>query len=425
MPDKPSYNALEQRIDLLEKDLRLYKCLQNEKLEKERRFALTLEATGDGMWDWDVPSGKAYFCPNYYTMLDYEPDELPPGYETWFNLLHPDDRKNTEENIQKHIAMKLDSFDVEFRLKTKSGRWKWINGRGKVVERDENLQPIRMVGVHVDIDARKEMEVALAQSRTQLDSVLESFNGIIYTCARNYRIDYYNTAFTQKANRDVYGDLCYKAQHDLDQPCPWCVIDQVFEGKSVNTEFQSPKDNRWYLSINNPVYGPQGTVERKQTTIIDITDRKATEQKLAAKEKHLEKMNEALKSMVDHRELEKKAIEESILTNLKRLVFPYLEKLNNSGLDIEPRTYVDILKSNLEDLISPFSNTVSAKYLDLTPTEIQVSDLIRQGKTSKEIASLLNVSTSAVSFHRNNIREKLGLLNKKTNLKTYLTSLAV
>ena len=135
-------------------------------------------------------------------------------------------------------------------------------------------------------------------------------------------------------------------------------------------------------------------------------------------------MNEALTSMLNHRELEKKAVETSILASLKRLVFPYVEKLENSVLDTEAQTYVNIIKSNLKEVISPFSHTVSIKYQNLTPTEIKVADLIRQGKSSKEIAAFLNVSSSAVSFHRNNIREKMGLLNKKTNLRTYLAALA-
>jgi DNA-binding CsgD family transcriptional regulator len=81
-----------------------------------------------------------------------------------------------------------------------------------------------------------------------------------------------------------------------------------------------------------------------------------------------------------------------------------------------------IVRSNLKDLMAPIANTLSLKYIDFTPTEIQVANLVAQGKTSKEIATMLNVSAKAVSFHRANIRKKLGLLNKKTNLKTFLQS---
>jgi DNA-binding NarL/FixJ family response regulator len=104
------------------------------------------------------------------------------------------------------------------------------------------------------------------------------------------------------------------------------------------------------------------------------------------------------------------------------LVFPYLEKLENKKLEAEAQTYLNIVRSNLKDLMAPIANTLSLKYIDFTPSEIQVANLVTQGKTSKEIASMLNVSTKAVSFHRINIRKKLGLGNTKTNLRTYLQS---
>jgi DNA-binding CsgD family transcriptional regulator len=109
--------------------------------------------------------------------------------------------------------------------------------------------------------------------------------------------------------------------------------------------------------------------------------------------------------------------------NIKELVIPYLEKLKKNRLDEKQEAYVGILESNLNDIISPFSHRLSSKFLNFTPTEIQIANLLRQGKTSKEIAELINSSPKTVAFHRENIRRKLGLKNKKTNLKSYLLSL--
>jgi DNA-binding CsgD family transcriptional regulator len=91
-------------------------------------------------------------------------------------------------------------------------------------------------------------------------------------------------------------------------------------------------------------------------------------------------------------------------------------------LDEKQNTYLNILESNLNDITSSFSVRLSSKYLNLTPTEIQVTNLIGQGKESKEIAELLNSSPRTIAFHRERIRKKLGLRNKKTNLKAYLMS---
>jgi DNA-binding CsgD family transcriptional regulator len=92
-------------------------------------------------------------------------------------------------------------------------------------------------------------------------------------------------------------------------------------------------------------------------------------------------------------------------------------------LDDKQSAYVNILESNLNDIISPFLQKLSSKYMDFTPTEIQVANLVREGKPTKEISELLNISERGIEFHRNNIRMKLGLKNRKTNLRTYLLSL--
>ena len=154
--------------------------------------------------------------------------------------------------------------------------------------------------------------------------------------------------------------------------------------------------------------------------ITDITERKEKDLKLEKQAKNLEEVNTALKVLLEQREKEKSEITETLLTNIKKLVYPYIEKLENMGLDQDRQTIVNIIKTNINDLISPLANNLSSEYFSLTSSEIQIADLIKHGKTSKEIASMLNVSPKAVSFHRGNIRKKLGLLNKKINLRSYL-----
>ena len=163
----------------------------------------------------------------------------------------------------------------------------------------------------------------------------------------------------------------------------------------------------------------------------EITERKQAEialqekdQKLERQAQHLKEVNTALTVLLEHREEEKKRLEENILSNVQKLIFPYIEKLESSQLNGKNKTYIDIIKSNLKELVSPFANTLSSKYSILTPTEIQIADLIKHGRTSKEIASLLNLSLKAISFHRGNIRRKLGLAKKKINLRSHLQSLA-
>ena len=111
------------------------------------------------------------------------------------------------------------------------------------------------------------------------------------------------------------------------------------------------------------------------------------------------------------------------MANFKGLVEPFFEKLKESRLTEDQKAYVNILESNLKDIISPFARHMSSQYLNLTPAEMQIANLIKQGKTTKDIANLLNLSTRTISFHRENIRNKLGLKNQKANLRSYLLSL--
>jgi PAS domain S-box-containing protein len=159
----------------------------------------------------------------------------------------------------------------------------------------------------------------------------------------------------------------------------------------------------------------------------DISDHKALIQRLKKRQaeldektRYLEKANLALKNSLDHREVEKRAIEENIIVNLKRFVFPYLEKLENCRISADARAYLNILQTNLHEITSQFSETIFSKYVDLTPTEIRIADFIRDGKDSKEIAHILGLSPSSVHWHRKNIREKLQL-----NLKSIASKLII
>lgn len=161
----------------------------------------------------------------------------------------------------------------------------------------------------------------------------------------------------------------------------------------------------------------------------DITKRhqierelKERETELVAKTGALEDLNTALTVLLKKREQDKSELEDKVLFSAKELVIPYLEGLRNTDLNIRQWTLLDIALSNLGDIVSPFAEHMSTKISSLTPTELKVANLVKQGKTTKEIAELLYLSPKTIDCHRENIRKKIGIKNTKINLRTHLIS---
>lgn len=160
----------------------------------------------------------------------------------------------------------------------------------------------------------------------------------------------------------------------------------------------------------------------------EVLRRKQAEKALREKQKALnlkvntlKELNASLRVLLERRAEDTKAVGEKVLSNVKLLLVPFLDKLNRTRLDPRQRAYLDVLRSTLDAIISPFSRELSSKYLSLTPTEIHVANLVREGKKSREIAEMMELSKRTVESHRQNIREKLGLKGKG-NLRSSLLS---
>ncbi len=162
---------------------------------------------------------------------------------------------------------------------------------------------------------------------------------------------------------------------------------------------------------------------------VDITKRKTAlklskkkQQELITKSKELEEVNAALRVLLKKREEDQIELEDRVLSNVKHNIEPYLEKLQRSRLNERQKTYIEIIQTNLNDIISPFARNLSSVYYHLTPQEIQIAGLVKEGKTNKDIAAIMSLSLKTIEFHRTNIRKKLGLKTRKANLRSYLMS---
>jgi DNA-binding CsgD family transcriptional regulator len=157
-------------------------------------------------------------------------------------------------------------------------------------------------------------------------------------------------------------------------------------------------------------------------TLLDITGRKKREKELALKNRRLEDLNTTLKVLLEQRMEDKKEIEATLLTNIRGLVMPPLEMLKACMTDPRSSGCLDLLEANLQDVLSPFLANMKERCLNLTSKEIQIAQMVKQGKTTKEIAQMLSLSHKTIDYHRAKIRKKMNIKNKDVSLSSCLSS---
>ncbi|WP_321495955.1 PAS and helix-turn-helix domain-containing protein [uncultured Desulfobacter sp.] len=261
--------------------------------------------------------------------------------------------------------------------------------------------------------------------RTAINSMTNPFAVIN---ANDYTIELANDAY---GGKKVTGRKCHAVWRlqsspctDDDYPCP--VREVQKKQKSFVREYTLYDDlgNPTSTEIFAfPVFDSNGQLTQIIINRINVTNRKRSELKLEQKAAELKDMNAALKVLLKRRELDKDDIEQNIFANYKMLITPIIQDLKTTLTQENQEEIVESLELSFKNILSPFSKNLSDKLINLTPTEIHVAQLIKSGKSNKEIAQFLNCSVHTVSRHRDNIRAKTNLKNKKMNLRSFLLSL--
>jgi PAS domain S-box-containing protein len=290
-----------------------------------------------------------------------------------------------------------------------------------------------------DVTARKRGEKYLRASEHKYRLLVENLPGVVYKGYKDWSVDFVDekietlTGYSMKefnSRRMKWSDLI--AKEDL-AGVREIFIKALKNNKSYTREYRIKtrrEDILWIQERAMILCDQKGEIDYVSGVFFDITEQKKAQEalrkreaELAEQSRHLEEVNAALRVLLKRREEDKNDLEEKILANVKELVLPYFEKLKNTRLRSDQMTLVTILESNMKEISSPFVTKLSSRFLGLTPAEIQVASLIKDGKTSKEIAILLHASENTIRSHRFHIRSKLDLKNKKVNLRSYLKSL--
>ena len=191
----------------------------------------------------------------------------------------------------------------------------------------------------------------------------------------------------------------------------------------------SPESKHWYYmrAIRMIYDGPvRVVVSHEDITALKLAQEalKQRERQLEDQKNSLEEANIALKVLLKQREADRLELEETVVANVRRMILPYVQDLKSARLKKREADLINLVDRHLNDIISPFINRLSTAEIFLTPQELQVATLVKDGKSSKEIADILHVSETTVHFHRKNLRKKFGLKNRQTNLRSYLMSLS-
>jgi PAS domain S-box-containing protein len=297
--------SLEERVEERTQQFLSINSLLNQKVAEseetraalrrsEERLNLALEASGDGIWDWNVVSGDVYLSPAWLDMLGYSPGELPANVSTWETLMHPDDKIWVTEVLKAHLQDSTFPYSFSYRLKAKWGFWKWIDNYGKVVKRNSQGQPLRMVGIHRDINERKLAEEALLESEAKLRSfydstdrmigIMELIDGETFSLSANKAVARFLGVTPEEMQGKFYRDL--GVPPELTQLwAHYCrESDRCHQPVTFEHYYKSLKGELWLSATVNQISDRSEERSRFSYIVEDVTERKHIQQALEQSE---------------------------------------------------------------------------------------------------------------------------------------------
>lgn len=370
---------------------------------------------------------------SWQVVLGYSKDEMLAV--SFIDLIHPDDKEATLAEINRLIHGKVITHFTN-RYRHKNGNYRWFEWNSTPNEGG------LIFAVARDITERKQIEATLLESEQTARALLNNpVDGALLLDLEGRIIDL-NETTTQRSGKskaELTGEYIWDFfPKELMKKWKKYFLQVVRLGEPVR--FESEWDGLWLDTIFSPILRENGKVDKISGLARDITHIKFIENKLEKSQKALEDLvkirtavikqktaslgesNIALKVLLEQRMTDKENLEKEMLFNIKNLLIPYLERADELSSNLQQKTYLELIKTNLNDIISPFAPKLGNLLSKLSPAELEVVDLIKHGKSNKEIAALLNLSPSTITTYRQRIRKKLNLTNSKINLNSILNS---
>lgn len=331
-----------------------------------------------------------------------------------------------EEGIRfrKMLMQEGEVNDFVACFKCWDGNLRWLSNTAKLVL-DDDGKPFAISGSFIDVTDRVLVEKKLREKSRQLNLALETAH-LGYWCwhIASDRVSWYgdHAALFGIQDFEFDGTLAHvqRMVHPDDREKGVVNLKKTVEEKVPfdNTYRVIHPDGsiHWLNSFGHLTMDENGEPDHIFGITRDITDFKQAEEKLA-------QQNIALNVIMENRDAQQRQLVDAIIVNFQKLVFPYFEKLRVCRDRSSIEMFLDIIETNIRESLSPIQSRSPLVYQNLTPMEIQVADLIKIGRSSKEIADVLNVSLRTVYFYRNNIRKKLNIHNTKANLRSYLVGM--
>lgn len=348
------------------------------------------------------------------------------------------------ETVSVHIEKALTGQRVSFATESTAhdGARGYFN-----VDYDPHFQGDAVIGVFVsifDVTERTLAEQATRKAEERLKFISDKIPVLFWQKNRDGTYLQVNKAFCDvhgrpeseivgKTDKDIFGpemadEFAATDWAVLESGCPLLGMEDCLE--------RPPQAPLWSRKDKYPYFDAEGRVAGTIGFAMDLSENKKTKDALRqsekllaaqneveAKSKELEELNTALNYLLEKRKSDELDIREQIAANMRHLVYPFLENIESRPLDPQLKALVNAVRFNLEEITGPFAKMFSSVRYGFTPTEIKVADLIRKGVAGKDIAKILGASYKTVEVHRHKIRKKLGLTNRKTNLRSFLLSI--